>query len=254
MKTLLFFLLSVMICDAQYLQHRRAAFRAAAGSWTPSSLSGLAVWYSADDVSGSDGDLVSSLTDKSGNNNTLTNRTSSLSPYLSNNVANGHKALVSTSRTKKLGIAALAGGPINQPYTVALCFQKHQPDYVYYYYVDCGIDSGLLYQLDNDHLMAMYAGTSRTVGDNSLSISEAVQIWTYTFNGASSSVRVNGTDYSILSPGTGAFSQFTLFQKGNAENVGGICEIFEVFVYAGDKSASYTDIQSYLATKYKVTW
>ena len=60
------------------------------GLWSPSSLSSLQAWFDADAIGGlSDGDMMSSWSDSSGNGNTVTNSQPSLKPTYETNELNG---------------------------------------------------------------------------------------------------------------------------------------------------------------------
>jgi len=84
---------------------RRPSLLCDGAGFSPSNIGGMALWFKADNISQTDGSVVSSWSDASGNGNTISQATAGNKPTISNGSLNGHN-VVTFALTKYLEAAA----------------------------------------------------------------------------------------------------------------------------------------------------
>lgn len=102
-KWILLLLVPALLGSSAWLPHRRKAFRSA-DSFSPSDISGLLFWYSADEAelgTPIEGDRIGIWYDRSGNGRNATNSTGVdvSKPFFTNSVINGKPALAFTGNS-----------------------------------------------------------------------------------------------------------------------------------------------------------
>jgi hypothetical protein len=226
-----------------------SAARLAASSWTPGSLSHLVAWYRSDNVTQSAG-AVSAWPDKSGNSHPASQASGVLQPnYSASGGVNGRPYLWGTGGAGQTSLAATLP-LLSQPFEIIVVAATGTTATSGYLY-DCG---------SNQCVALLGAGPAVSLYNGSTSPSVAVAASTLysfdtVFNGASSSIALNGGAATTGSPGAGAVT--TTFTIGNFG--GGVSSfayqgpMYEVIVNSALLTgAEQTNLQAYLTSLYGV--
>lgn len=218
--------------------------RPLAAGFSPSDVSGLSIWLKADNGTGgvSDGDAIGTWTDQSGNAINFTQSTSSKKPLYKTNIQNslpvgrfdGSDDLIQTSTFTT----------INQPYTIFIAMNFSSGQYM----MDAQSNqvnftkfiSGLDYLRFNAGLTNnQYTETYPT----------GFHVWTILANGSSSLVRKDGSQKVAGDSGSNTLSQLFIGSAFNATSSAAL-DLGEFILYSGDKTSSFSSVESYLKTRW----
>jgi hypothetical protein len=232
------------------------------GIWTPNYLTsgfipgGYSVsgtphaHYKADAITGvANAATLTTWSDSSGNGNTLGQLAAKTLPKYYTNVQNGLPAVRSASDTTAMFISSWITAKATQPVTVFIVL-KMASLAAYDVFFDGGNnDSDRCYAYGNtgDNKIHFAAGTDVDTGDV---LDTNAHYFTFLFNGASSTARMDG---AVIQAATNAGAQtldgIVLFSNVSGSN-GMIGDIYEVIVYDGNESP--TENETMLATKWNI--
>ena len=246
MKRIVYFIL--LFCTISFAQdYRRLLFMEDDAPFTPKNVTNLFAWYDFTDASSMTVDgsnLVSSVTDKSGLGNTLSQGTGSKQPLF-----NAVTGVTFDGVNDRLTTGALT---LNQPCTIFLVL--NQITWVDTKFVFGGaIQTIRLYQrIASGGLRMLAGGTSL---DNPTGTTGVYQIVTSVWNGASSTSQVN--DLTTASGQNIGSANFSLFTIGGQSDDGNFTNIAVKAIIAYSKvlsAAEIAQVKSYLKSKYGVTY
>lgn len=223
-----------------------------AGGWSPSDVSNLEVWLDAGTITGlSDGDAVTTWTDLSGNSNSPTQATASKKPLYKTSIINGLPVVRGDGSDDYLQVTF--GAALSQPNTVfVVCKFVNLGTGDYRFVFDgIGVTRHAIYRKNQAaHTWWYYAGTERDSGDVA---DTSAHILVAVFNGASSSLRLDGAEIVATDPGSQTLGGITLFNDQSFALPGNI-DIAECGVYdAGLSAGNIGLLETYLSTKYGVS-
>lgn len=205
-------------------------------SFDPSSLSPSA-WWKADAITGlTDGQVVTTWLDSSGNSKDVTQATVANKPLYKTAIVNGKAVVRYVDSTDELAVGSVA-----QKTVLAVATMPAG--------VDGAVVQGTayMYRANADGFLRIYGGTEFTtagaITGGTFYVLGAV------FNGASSVATVNGTTYNGNAgvAGTGSLS----IGSGTGRTAGDVAEVivFSTVLSAADRRS----VESYLGAKYGIT-
>jgi hypothetical protein len=217
---------------------------------SPLDIAGCQFWYDASQIVGlSDSDPVATWLDLSGNVRHLLQVTGGKQPLYRTGIVNGLPIIRFDGSNDNL---AATGFTLNQPSTmVAVFVQRMDPAGNKGLMDGASADySRYLFVAGSGNTLGLYAGT--TLNGPALTVG-TIYHTTAIFNGASSSVRINGGTATSGNAGSGGASGVTIGSSNNG--AGGEYAQFdfgEVFGYNSALSAgNLTDIHTYLDAKWR---
>lgn len=226
----------------------------AAGGWTPESISGLKAWLNASRITGiADGGTVTTWTDLTGNGNSPTQATAGKRPLYKANIINGQAVVRGDGSDDFLIMDPVAGGTIAQPLTIFVACQ----------FIALGtgdsrtifdggaVDRCVLYRKPEASPTWYYYGGSAEV-DCGDAADTNPHYFVCIFNGASSSIRMDGTEIHQGSPGTEGMEDILLFEN-IAYTAAANLDIAEFGIYDSAVSGNdLTNLELYLASQYGI--
>lgn len=222
------------------LTRRRSS---AAAAFVPTDIAGLTLWLDAGTISGSDGDLISTWADSSGNGNDAAQATSGFRPTLQTNEANGLPVVRFDGSNDRLKTAAFSAALTA---STIFIFGKGTGTSVTTRFID-GLTSGT-----RQHMLYvggqywMFAGVDLHGG----SADTNFHAMTSTFNGASSALYVDGLLIASGSAGTQDMDG-AIIGNDYSETAPHAGDIAEVIIYNSVLSSEdRASVEAYLATKY----
>lgn len=234
----------ILKANIDYIMGGIIAPAAAAGepSGTP------AMWWDADQITGlSDDDLLSPWLDMSGNDRSLLRTPDAAKPHYRTGVQNGLPIVRFDGSADDMNTTA--GFSLAQPTTMFIMLKIINTSGAGF--VIGGAGSGTrqqVYHIDADPTFLMHAGTAITTTTD---LTGAFEIIVMRFNGASSWIRLNGSQNNIADPGAQALTApvFVCTSYGGGGNVAG--DIGEIIVYDGAEDPSANE--AYLAAKWGIS-
>ena len=243
-------------------RHRRIPILMGGAAFAPSDIAGLQLWLDANDAStlftdaagttpAGNGDVVGHWADKSGNSNNVTQATTSKKPTLQNGILNG-LPVVRFDADDWLRINPFVSGTITQPNTTFVVYKISAVSGSTQVILG-GVTNGnrqLILKDPAADKLGLFAGAvllSGETADTNWHIASAV------FNGASSFLRLDGTQIVSGNPGAENQEGATLAATFNAAGVldGDEAEALE---YGGELSAGdITLVENYFSNKWGVT-
>lgn len=232
-----------------YVLHQSNTGVSTSGSWTPAQIA-TQLWFDASDVSTitESGGAVSQWDDKSGNDYHATQATAAQKPTTNSRTINGLNALefFDDAGHRKLSNNSLA---LSQGYSV---FGVVQDDGLAGYHTWwSGLGGGARsFASKNSGGNRTYWASSSIIGT---AMSANVELWSVIFNGASSTLYVDGSLDASGNPGSnGVTSGFYIGSESGAENVapwdGLIAEVIVIDSAASTETRQL--IEGYLAHKW----
>jgi hypothetical protein len=224
------------------------------GSTQPPVTSGLQLWYEADGQPLADGQAVTRWADESGAGRDLTAFDSTAAPVFHRNAVNGRAAIEfngSQSLMKTYG----------STFTIA------QPDtfFIVYRDLDGAASTGAVFDSRNSSVRQVFghggsgnANMYANIGVNGATSYPftGFQLWDGTFNGAASTMSMNGTQIAAGNAGGSALDGFTVGGLNSSGQWGynfTHFQVAEILVYSAALTAQQTsDIRSWLNQKYQV--
>lgn len=212
----------------------------------PSDISGLQLWYKADQITGLvDADPVTTWTDLGALLKDLTQVTAGNKPSYRTNVVNSLPVVRFDGTDDRMATASFTSVP--QPTTFFIVVKSNNASKDRYF------DSAGRQLFGNDTSgYEMYAGSSLLTGGTR---DTSWHVFTIIFNGASSRARKDGTSTITGNPGTAAITLVYLGWDGivNTDNLSGDVAEFGMYNVALS-DANHNALGSGLATKYALTW
>jgi hypothetical protein len=216
---------------------------------SPLDIAGCQFWVDASQIVGlSDGDQIATWSDLSGNSRDAAQATSTKRFLYKTNIINGLPIARADGSDDLMVTSAFT---LNQPCTVfAVIVQRTDPT------MNKGILDGggsaytrYVYYPASGNTIGIYAGT--TLGGPTI-VTGTPYYLTAIFNGASSSIRVNGGTPSSGNAGSSAASGFTIGAAYNGASAEyGQTDFGEIFAYNSVLSAGdLSDVHNYLAAKW----
>ena len=226
------------------------------GAGSPPVVAGLQLWFEADTETYSDGQAVTSWTDKSGFGRTLSAFDSSQAPVFHRNVLNG-RAVVEFNGTSSLLKTYGSTFTIAQPDTFFIVYRSVDANTSSRAFVFDSRDSG------NRQVFGKGGtGDVRAYANNDLVSTGTAypfptfQIWSGTFNGGASSLYQNGVLNQTGNAGGSGEVGFTLGGLNSSGQYGydlTHSQVAEILFYSGSLSAAdRSAVTSWLNTKYQV--
>jgi hypothetical protein len=241
---------------------RQAAFFApkpvASGGGGGDDLTGIALRYKADDVTGSDGDAVSAWADSGGGGHDLAQAVGGKQPIVKVSAVNGHRAVQFDGVQDALPVTispTLMGTATATAIFVVLKQDSTQAANVVLSWE--GSDFVRLYCpfSDNNFYFQYPDGSGGSIsGSKPAGFSDAWHVLECHRNGANGSILVDGVSVVSSSSVTGSLSQsgsgiFSIGESGNNVRIKG--QVAEVRIYNQDKdSTSSTNIRAALKATY----
>lgn len=208
--------------------------------FSPDQIAGLEAWYAADSLTGlNDNDLVTTLSDLSGNGRHATQSNALKRPIYRTNIINGKPIIMGSGYTRALSTTFSSALP--QPVTWFVVTRILGDGSV----ID-SVTSTPRQRLDrNSAIFRMHGSSNVLAGGNTT----AFRYVTMHYNGSSSYLRVNGTQVATGFPGSDVLNGVTLLNR--YDQAAGNGELAEVIIYSGNLSTTDRgDIENYLKTKY----
>src|SRR5215471_9045052 len=214
---------------------------------TPDKISGLKAWWKADSLGLTDGTAVSSWGDSSASGIALTQATSANQPIFKTNILNGNPVVRFDGIDDRLRAASTLG--LSQPNTIFIVVGNWNSSTAGNL-VDVATGDGArqLVAYDTGVALGFYAGTG-FVSDAPATHPGYICI-SALFNGASSTINVNGTQVLTGNPGSNGLGQPTIGSDGGNAFGGDIAEII-VFNRALT-AAERANVENYLGNKYGI--
>lgn len=230
-------------------------------AFSPTDISGLALWLDASDATTlfqdsagttpatANNDVIGRWADKSGNSKHATQATTASKPLLKTETLNGRSTLYWAGTDDFLSTATL--GPITQPNTVFVVAKGTGTGNQVI--VDGDGDGTtrhqLLYRTTTGYLQQFAGNIINATTD----LRGAFKVFSAVFNGASSSARVNGAAHLTGNPGAQAFGAVYIGRDGAAGGALLIGNIAEIIVYDALLDAGQiAQVESYLNAKWSV--
>lgn len=221
--------------------------------FSPSDISGYYNHFDATTISASDGNRVSSWSDKNGIMNVSNGTGTSVNmPTYTANFQNGHPVLY-FNRTEENWLTGSLGTHQSQANTFVAAFRHDGPSGSTDYICDGPSDGG------GRHIMFSEGGTPVSAwAGNTMSSSHAsgsFDIHTVVYDNGNGIIRVNGNEVqSDTTVGTNQYGGLTLGSRYNAPSQAGENYIGEFIVYNTRLSANeMTDVENYLMDKWGVS-
>ena len=214
---------------------------------TPDKISGLKAWWKADSLGLTDGTAVSSWGDSSASGIALTQATSANQPIFKTNIINGQPVVRFDGSNDRLRAASTLG--LSQPNTIFIVVGNWNSSTAGNL-VDVATGDGArqLVAYDTGVALGFYAGTG-FVSDAPATHPGYICI-SALFNGASSTINVNGTQVLTGNPGSNGLGQPTIGSDGGNAFGGDIAEII-VFNRALT-ALERAHVENYLGNKYGI--
>ncbi len=198
--------------------------------------------YDAQALSESDGASVSTWPDETGNGNDLT---AGGPPTFNESGINTNPSLSFDGVDDYLNTALSTQ---NVPNTIASVVSLDTTGSFYQYLYDgSNADEQSLQQTNNGE-WAYGAGTRSPDGPTDTQ----PHVFTALYNGSNSVLRIDGTEVHSGSAGTEALNGFEVGRRPDGQFYAD-AQLGEILIYPSDKSASFSDIESYLADKWGIT-
>lgn len=213
----------------------------AAAGFSPADLSGLAVWFKADAITGlSDNDPVSTWNDSSGNSRNAT-QTGTLRPTYQTAEQNGLPIVRSDGSDDYLNTATFT--TVAQPFTLFMVFKVTANTYI----LDSDSNNvNVISYVPSSNFLRFNAGLNVQYAD---ALPIGYSAFTMLGNGASSLIRKDGVQKDAASGGTNGIGQLFIGASflGTAASQ---TDFAEIILYSGDKTADFATVESYLKTKW----
>jgi hypothetical protein len=198
--------------------------------------------FDATEISASDGDLVSTWADETGNGYDLTAGTA---PTYRDNIIGSNPVVRFDGSSEFVDVAFSA---LAQPNTIFVVAQFRSNA--------GGSNQPILDAKDNDRQTIgenndswqLFAGSSLTRG----TADTVEHIWGGLFNGASSTLRVDGSQIASGDVGGGSLDGLTVGTNQPQEDFSAV-DVGEILVYPQDKSGIESDVEQYLSDKWGIT-
>lgn len=223
----------------------------AGGGWTPRSISGCKLWLRADTLVADglgDGDAVTTWRDESGQGNDITQANAAKRPILKLGIVN-NKPVVRFDGTDDV-LKSAGFGPYSEPNTIIVVGKADNAD-TNSREIVCGSLVGYHHIIyTNSGKWHLYNGINLDSGDTD---DANWHIFFAEFNGASSFLRLDGSQIASGDAGTAASDGMTV---GNSylENHDWDGDVAEVIMYnSGLGSADRDRAESYLSKKYGIS-
>jgi hypothetical protein len=238
---------------------RRLSRRLSGGdTWLPSELSGLKVWYDADDLDtlyqdsakttpvAADGDPIGCWGDKSGNGDDVTQGTTSAKPLYKTGIKNGKAAVLFDGSNDRIFKNPYT---LTQPYHVIAVAQANAAGFGDAKYRMLGVGyTGTTYfgkHATNDKYV-LYAAGAGYLDDPTVILDTNWRVYHGFYNGANSWIRRDGTTEVEGAVGVGGITQ--LYVSCGNYWYGYICEW--LIVGGTMTSAEITSLENYLNNKW----
>jgi len=220
----------------------------------PPVTAGLELWFEADSVPYTDGQAVTTWADKSGNGRDLTAFTASQAPVLHQLGVNGHGA-IEFNGTSSLMKTYGSTFTISQPDTFFIVYKSLDdatPGHLAYVFDSTAFATRQLFGLGPLQQTTMYANID--LHAPSTYPYAGYQIWSGTFNGASSTEWNNGVQIAAGPAGSSALSGLTVGALSTSAQYGynyGHSLVAEILYYSGPMSdGDRAAITAWLNQKY----
>lgn len=221
----------------------RAAITGSGGVVSPDDVSGLTHWYDASEITASDGDSIGTWADQEGSAD-LTQSTSSKQPTYQTSVQNGNAIVRFDGTDDLLTVSFSALSQANHVFIVC----DHDSDSSNSFDSD---DSNNRHALgaDGSSQWLLFAGS--TITDNSYAT--GFELLTGLFNGANSTLRIDGSQTASGDAGSDGLGGITVgAQQGDQNHAD--TDIGEVLVYNTELPTNdRDDIEEYLADKWGIS-
>ncbi len=216
------------------------------GVFTPLKLPGLELWLDASQIVGlNDGDPVATWSDLSGNGNHATQATGSKRPLWKTAIVNG-RAVVRPDGVDDYLATASASPTLAQPGTVYIVGALAAGGYL----ID-SVGGGRNAITDQSGLASLFAGNGPI--QSSQAVGTTIRIWTATFNGATSILRVNGVQKLSGDAGSQSQNGFVICARTGGTlgfNAGDVCEYIVSSLLHSASDMQRTE--RYLGAKYGI--
>jgi hypothetical protein len=224
-------------------------FAAAGPSFDPTDIAGLVGWWDASDsstITESSG-IVSLWEDKAGGGYDFIETVGTVGPTTGTVTINGLNALDFNGSTQTMALSGPVGNLAPQPVTVLLV-AKLDANTSNRHITDQG-DDGVRFLITGDGNWRAFAG-SAVIG-NTVSADTDPHTITFVGNGASSSMRVDGSSVGSGNPGSGGVRRgWRIFLSAGAYTDG---RLGEMLVYDSALSGTdLTDAEDYLMDKWGI--
>ena len=224
-----------------------------AAGWTPADIADLKVWLDAGTITGlSDGDAVTTWTDLSGNSNSPTQATAGKRPLYKTSIINSLPVVRGDGSDDYL--AKTFGSALSQPNTVFIVCKwiaLGTGDYRFVCDAPTGTRHALYRKPAASSKWGFYAGS---LGDTDDAVDTSAHYLVAVFNGASSSLRLDGVEIDTSNIGTQTMGGAILFTADAL--TGTYCsnvDIAEYGVYdAGLSAGNIGLLETYLSAKYGI--
>ena len=217
----------------------------AAAAFSPADIANLEAWYDASRITGlSDSDPVTTWADASSNGRDLAQVAAPT--YRTSAGPAGKPSVYFDTDYMKTGSAGL----IAQPFSVLLLIQAPLGTDAKYA-ADSRDTSNrfYFYQSATEQIFANAGVILATANDV---ITGSAQVWTFTLNGVSSSIRVNGSEVKAGSAGTSSWDLLTLGALNNGGGALITTYISELAVYTSLSTGDRDLVEAYLVSKYGI--
>lgn len=221
---------------------RKAFYR-----FIPPHLSGCQLWLAADRITGlADGGAVGTWSDLSGNGRDATQATAAKKPTYKTAIINGKPVVRFDGIDDYLKTAAFT---LNQPVTIGMVLNPNALTALNYYVLDGNTDDTQdIYASDATHLR-LYAGVAGPEVDKPT----AACVLMAMFNGAASSLAINGAAPTVANAGASNAGGITIGTSGSTFQSPGAFDMAEMAVYnraldAGERGR----LTRYLGRKYGI--
>lgn len=216
--------------------------------FSPTDIAGCKIWLKADALSLNDGDANGSWTDSSGLGNTPTQATAAAKPTHRTNILNG----LPVERFDG-GDRLTASFTLAQPVTVFVAGKRTGTGAQQFTDGAPGGGRMAVYYNNATGLLTIYAGGPGPIGGPALDT--AWHILTVIFNGASSSMRIDGGTATTASPGTASPGGITVGSFNGSITNALVGDIAELIYYDSVLSDANLDLVGYyLHDRYGLAW
>lgn len=218
--------------------------------FVPTDVAGLTLWINSENVTKDGGNLVSQMTDLSGNDNHLVNGTVATQPLWVDGLVNSLPAVTFPDTDQIITVANFAEGNLSMPYYFFMVLTYTDRTGSSYYDFGAGVGASLdtLEYYDGSTNIRWYAGGDEIAVLRSGGYHYNSILW----NGASSSYREDGVETSTANIGSQVMQGLTLGASKNSSDNGNplFCEFL---IYNNDIGTSNRDkIETYLKDKYNL--
>jgi hypothetical protein len=216
----------------------------------PDAIAGLEAWYKIDTVSGNDGDLITTWSDSSGNSRDLTRSVDDARrPSYQTNEVNGLACLRFGGTDDQMTSTVFA---VAQPLTAVMVVKQVGWINGEWLFDSDAVGEMGVFQSTTSPRVDLWGGSSAVAANTGLVVGEW-HILVAIFEGASSSLRVDGGTATTGSGGTVGLNGFTLGAKAN-DTVWSQIDVAEIAFYSASLSEANQDaLLAHLGSKYAIT-